>query len=187
MSLPRRPSEGGRRGPSLRTKRHEMTAEVVASVDIAVRYGRGGYYQTEEAVDGCVATAASERRHGACLQAVAGKILQRCHVATEPLRFSRNAAGTTVDIHTSSCTPLVQLNSDLHVPNHSLDRHETVCPPFACQSRATHFATAFFHWLRYLKIPVFGTLFHKFLRSFPPVFTGAKRVDIPQIATMSPL
>ena len=65
---------------------------------------------------GCVATAVSDA--GACLQAVAGKLLQRCPWPRSLFAFV-DAAGVFVDIHTSSCTPLVQLSSDLSVPNYS--------------------------------------------------------------------
>ena len=44
-----------------------------------------------------------------------------CSVVAWPrsLFASADAAGATVDIYTSSCTPLVQLSSGLNVPNHS--------------------------------------------------------------------
>ena len=57
---------------------------------------------------------------------------------------SVDATGPTVDIHTSSCTPLVQLGSNLGVPNHSRDTHIIVCLQLACQSRTPPFATANF-------------------------------------------
>ena len=53
------------------------------------------------------------------MRAVAGKLI--CSAITWPrsLFTSADAAGATVDIHTSSCTPLVQLSSDPSVTNRS--------------------------------------------------------------------
>ena len=59
-----------------------------------------------------------KQRPEGCLQAVAGKLLQPV-MWPRSLFTSADAAGATVDIRTLSCAPLVQLNSDLSVPNHS--------------------------------------------------------------------
>jgi len=49
-----------------------------------------------------------ERRRGACLQAVAGKLLQHCHVAQESLRFCRcsrrNCRHSHNELHTIGST-----------------------------------------------------------------------------------
>ena len=108
-----------------------MTAQALASVDVAARDGRGRCrIEQTRLLDGCVGTyrctccrrgkpgRVCKRRQEACLQAVAGKLLQRSHVAQESLAFV-DAAGASVDIHTLSCTPLIQPSSNLSVPNHS--------------------------------------------------------------------
>ena len=83
---------------------------------------------------GCVAIAASDTMGCVC------KLLQVsfCSAVTWPSSFfaSVDAAGATVDIRTSSCTPLVQFSSD--------QTHVTVCPLLNCQSRASHSTTEFF-------------------------------------------
>ena len=60
---------------------------------------------------------------GARPRSVLAKLLQGsfCSAVAWPrsLFASADAAGATVDIHTSSGTPLVQLSSDLSVRNHS--------------------------------------------------------------------
>ena len=76
-----------------------------------------------------------KRRREACLQLLQGSF---CSAVTWPR--SLFASVDAVDIHTSSCTPLVQLGSVLSVPNHS---GHTICPLLARQSRAPHFATAY--------------------------------------------
>ena len=52
------------------------------------------------------------------------------------LLLSVDAAGATVDIHTSSCTALVQLSSDLWTLTKQFAHF------LACQSRTPHFAHA---------------------------------------------
>ena len=82
-----------------------MTAEIVASV-AAARNGRGGCrIEGTRLLDGCVAATASNAARRAC------KLLRGsfCRAVTWPrsLSVSLDAAGATLDIHTSSCTPLV--------------------------------------------------------------------------------
>ena len=76
-----------------------------------------------------------KRRCEACLQAFAGKLLQRRWPRS--LVASADAADATVDIHTSSCAPLIQLQI-------TLDMHVIDCPILACQSVAPPFDTATF-------------------------------------------
>ena len=94
------------------------TAEVIVSVDVAARDGHGGCrIELTRLLDGCVAAAASDAAERVY------KLLQGsyCSVVTWPrsLVVCVDAAGAFTDIHTSCCTPLVQLSLDLSVLNHS--------------------------------------------------------------------
>ena len=114
-----RPSEGEREGGGCRCRQgHGMTAEVVTSAGVAAQGGcGGGRIEQMSLLDGCIATAASDAARCAC------KRLQGsfCSAVTWPRSLFAfvDAAGATIDTHTSSFTPLVQLSSDLGVPNHS--------------------------------------------------------------------
>ena len=77
-----------------------------------------------------VLTAANDVARRSC-KLLPGNLCSTC-TWLRSLFTSADAAGATVDIHTSSCTPLVQLSSDLSVPNHSghaRHRLPTFCSP----------------------------------------------------------
>ena len=136
VSLWTRSEEEGGARPSLR-RGHGTTAEVVASADAPARVGRGGCrIKRMRRLDGCVATAASDAAErafkllqGSFCSAVASprsplgiSNSNACFtllVVCSSLFSSADTAGATVDSDTSSCTPLVQLISDLSVPSHS--------------------------------------------------------------------